>query len=63
MSASELQVIPGIGKESVKRLMAARSNGTIRTTAQLRELIGTRQVNKLRDAGFELRLYRNEPAD
>jgi hypothetical protein len=63
MSANELRSIPGIGKESVRRLMEARSNGTIRTSAQLRQLIGTRQVNKLRDAGFELRLYRNEPAE
>jgi DNA uptake protein ComE-like DNA-binding protein len=63
MSATELRSIPGIGKESVRRLMQARSNGTIRNSKQLRDLIGTRQVNKLRDAGFELRLYRNEPAD
>ncbi len=62
LRATDLRAIPGIGKKSVDSILAAYAAGSIRTNAQLRALIGTRQVNSLRNAGFELRLFRNEAA-
>jgi hypothetical protein len=62
MSAADLKAIPGIGRKSVDSIMAAYAAGSIRTNSQLRALIGTRQVNSLRNAGFELRLFRNQAA-
>ena len=58
MTADELRAIPGIGSVSANRILTALSDGSIRSNKKLHEVIRTQEINKLRDAGFELRLYR-----